>query len=205
MKPTHVWRSALAPPPHASCLLCIIWSNRNTGKNYNVSSTLRYVIPITQNYIAQVACRSWSTQQHSAGIGWSNSMCKNLYKCYCMNCCLPDGCSVLTTRMVEHLPHIFCSKNFTLQISEGKGQAKEQKSRSTKTLLLAELEKGIYKNLLYMIAIGQLRVVKLKRLNPCTWTLKFSWTYKVPHPPTTIIYTKQVQFQLNCGRKPQLR
>ncbi len=87
----------------------------------------------------------------------------------------------------------------------GKGQAKEQKSRSTKTLLLAELEKGIYKNLLYMIAIGQLCVVKLKRLNPCTWTLKFSWTYKVPHPPTTIIYTKQVQFQLNCGRKPQLR
>lgn len=142
MKPTHVWRSALAPPPHASCLLCIIWSNRNTGKNYNVSSTLRYVIPITQNYIAHVALRWWSTQQHSARIGWSNSMCKNLYKCYCMNCCLPDGCSVLTTRMVEHLPHIFCSKKFTMHISEEKAKQKNKKAEAQRHCFLLNLKKA---------------------------------------------------------------
>jgi hypothetical protein len=57
-------------------------------------------------------------------------------------------------------------KEFYIAHFRGKGQAKRIKNRSTKTLLLAELEKASIKNLLYMIAIGQLCVVKLERLNP---------------------------------------
>jgi hypothetical protein len=87
-------------------------------------------------------CRNWVEQLNV----------QESLQCYYTNCCLPDGCFVLTTRMVEHLPHIFCSKNFTLHISEEKGKQKNKKQKH-KDIASCWTWKSIHKNLLYMIAI----------------------------------------------------
>jgi hypothetical protein len=203
MKHTHVRISARAP--HVSRLLCIIWSNRNTGKNYKVSSTLRYVIPITQNYIAHVARGSWSTQINTLRELGGATQCARIFTMLLYELLLTRWLFCLNNQNGWTFATHLLFKEFYIAHFQRKRASKRTKSRSKKTLLLAELEKASIKICCTWLQLGQLCVVKLKRLNPLHMNSKVFLNIQIPHPLTNYNLHKTGPISAHVLYEPQLR
>jgi hypothetical protein len=89
-----------------------------------------------------------------------------------------------------------------LHISRGKGQAKRTQKAEAQRHLFASCWtwKSIYKNLLSMICNWTAFCSQAQKAKtPAHENSKVFLNIQSPHPLTTIICTKQVQFELSCG------